>query len=161
MTDQDHVNERNCCLVIKGGQLTAQTLALAMRAFLAADKRVTHHPVKHGKQSVKQLATQGGKMENIQVCGKSIKEFESVAQKYAVDYAVMKDYSEETPKHLVFFKSKDAETMSAAFREYSAKQFCKDKEKPSLMQNLLKMMGKVKAQPQLEQNKERDLETER
>ena len=75
MTDQDQVNERNCCLIIKGGRLTARALAIAMRAFLHNSKQ-SQHAVKHGKQSVKQLAAQGT-LTNIEV-GENIKAFESM-----------------------------------------------------------------------------------
>ena len=143
MTDQDQVNERNCCLVIKGGRLTARSLAVAMRAFLAKSKQ-GQHAVKHGKQSVKQLAAQGT-LTNIEV-GENIKEFEGIARKYGIDFAVKKDVSTQPPKYLVFFKSRDADSMTAAFREFSAKQLSRDAQKPSIAQALQKALEKVKAQ---------------
>ena len=153
-TDQDQINERNCCLVIKGGRLTGKALAFAMRAFLAAGKKTTHHPVKHGKQSVKSLAQDGAKIENIEVCHESVRSFERIAAKYAVDYAVMKDLSGDEPKHLIFFKSRDTDSMTAAFREFSAKQLCKSATKPTLKEMLAKMFKKTKTQA-LEQTKEK------
>ena len=143
MTDQDQVNERNCCLVIKGGRLTARTLAIAMRAFMAKSKQSQQH-VKHGKQSVKDLAKQGT-LTNIEV-GENIKSFESTARKYGIDFAVKKDISTQPPKYLVFFKSRDADSMTAAFREFSAKQLSRDAQKPSIAQALQKALEKVKAQ---------------
>ena len=142
MTDQDQVNERNCCLVIKGGRLTARALAIAMRASLRAGKQ--KNTIKHGRQSVKDLARQGT-LTNIEV-GENIKEFESIARKYGIDFAVKKDVSEQPPKYLVFFKSRDADSMTAAFREFSAKQLNRDAQKPSIAQALQKALEKVKAQ---------------
>ena len=156
MTDQDQVNERCCCLIIKGGRLTGVTLALAMRLFLRGGRRIhkfatTHH----GKQTVKQLSKDGAKLENIEIRDENIKSFESIARKYGVDFAVKKDISETPAKHLVFFKSRDAESMKVAFDEYSAKELSKSKQKPSLKQTLQKMQEKAKNQV-LEQVKHKD-----
>jgi hypothetical protein len=142
MTDQDQVNERNCCLVIKGGRLTARALAIAMRASLRAGKQGQQH-VKHGKHSIKDLARQGT-LTNIEV-GENIKSFESIARKYGIDFAVKKDISTQPPKYLVFFKSRDADSMTAAFREFSAKQLSRDAQKPSIMQALQKALFQVNA----------------
>ena len=158
MSVQDNANEKCVCLVIKGGRLTGRTLALAMRMFLAADKKVTHHEPKRGKQTLKELSSDGSAKENIQISGDTIRAFERVAAKYEVDYAVRKDMSENPPQYLVFFKSKDAKDMAAAFREFSAKQLCKSAQKPSLMETLQKMVEKVRNQPEQtkEQNRERE-----
>ena len=154
MTDQDQVNERNCCLVIKGGRLTGRALALAMRAFLVeVPKRVRVHP-KKGKQSVKNLTRGGSKVENIEISDECVKSFERIAAKYAVDYSVMKDLSGDEPKHLIFFKSRDTDSMNAAFREYSDKQLCKSATKQPLGETLAKAAEKVKNQV-LDKSKEK------
>ena len=48
-----------------------------------------------------------------------IKDFERVLNKYGVDYAIRKDVSQEPPRFMVFFKAKDADVLTAAFKEYS------------------------------------------
>ena len=48
-----------------------------------------------------------------------VKQFEHVARKYGVDYALKKD--REKPRYLVFFKAKDADALTAAFEEYTAR----------------------------------------
>ena len=103
------MNEKNVCLVIKGGKLTGQTLAKAMNVFLAigkaAHKKLTtpENYEGKGKQTVKQLVGQGHGVTNIEISDKNIKDFESTARKYGVDFAVTKDTSEQPPKWLVFF----------------------------------------------------------
>lgn len=158
MTDQDQINERCCCLIIRGGRLTAKALALAMRASLRggkwAHKKATTH---HGKQTVKQLARQGAKLESIDIKDENIKSFESIARKYGIDFAVKQDISSETPRYLVFFKSKDTECMTAAFNEFSARELGRSKEKPSLKQTLQRMLEKVKNQV-LEKTRDREHE---
>jgi len=154
MTDQDHINERCCCLVIRGGKLTGKALAFAMRAFLAQVPKQMQNPPKRGKQSVKSLTKGGNVLENIEISNECVKSFERIAKKYSVDYAVMKDVSEDPSKHLVFFKSRDAQSMAAAFREYSAKELCKSATKPTLKETFQKMMEKSNNQV-LEPTKEK------
>jgi hypothetical protein len=140
MTDQDQINEKNCCLIIRGGTLTSRMLAQAMQAFLHTPK----HKAQHGKQSVRQLAKSGAKLENIPVGSENIKDFEGIARKYGIDFAVRKDVSEDPPRHLVFFKSRDADSMTAAFREFSARQLSPQKQ--SLKQALQQAVERVKSQ---------------
>ena len=156
MTDQDRTNEQCCCLIIRGGRLSGTALAIAMRLFLRGGRRIhkfatTHH----GKQTVKQLSKGGAKLENIEIRDENIKSFESIARKYGIDFAVKKDVSETPHKHLIFFRSRDTESMRAAFDEYSAKELAKSKQKPSLKQTLQKMQEKAKNQV-LEQVKHKD-----
>ena len=99
-----------------------------------------------GKQTVKQLVGQGHGVTNIEISDKNIKDFESIARKYGVDFAVVKDASENPPKHLVFFKARDTDAVTAAFREYSARHMSRAAEKPSMLGMLRDLMEKVKNQ---------------
>jgi hypothetical protein len=65
----------------------------------------------------------------------NIKSFERTANKYGIDYALKKDTSEQPPRYLVFFKGRDVDVMTQAFKEFSAKTV-KQKEKQSLKQKL-------------------------
>jgi len=108
-----------------------------------------------GKQTVKQLVGQGQGVTNIEISDKNIKDFKSIARKYGVDFAVKKDASEQPPKWLVFFKSRDTDAITAAFKEYSAKHMKKTAEKPSMLGMLRDLMEKVKNQV-LDQTKHKD-----
>jgi len=152
MVDNDQINEKNVCLIIKSGKLTCKGLAKAMKLFLEGGKK-TYKKIAgaenfngKGKQTVKQLTRQGVGVSNIEISDKNIKDFESVARKYGVDFAVTKDKAESPPKWLVFFKGRDADAVTAAFKEFSAKQLNKGAEKPSIIGNLREMMVKVKNQ---------------
>ena len=147
----DEIVEKNVAFIIKGGKLTAKLLAKAMKAFLdgtgklAKDLTTPKNMSGKGKQTVKQLTGQGAGVSNIEITDKNIKAFEGVARKYGVDFALRKDVSEVPPRWLVFFKSRDADALTAAFKEFSAKQLKKTAEKPSITENLHKMKAKVKA----------------
>ena len=144
------MNEKNVCLVIKGGKISAKILAKAMKICLDCNKKVINKlntPMQYrGKQSVKRLVRQGHGVTNIEISDKNIKSFESIARKYGVDFAVTKDSTEQPPKYLVFFKGRDTDAITAAFREYSAKQLSRSAEKPSVLGMLKDLMEKVKNQ---------------
>ena len=57
---------------------------------------------------MKQLIGQNQGVSNIEINDPSIMDFERIARKYGVDYAVKKDRSASPPKYLIFFKARDA-----------------------------------------------------
>ena len=75
----------------------------------------------------------------------NIKSFEHTARKYGIDYALKKDTSEQPPRYLVFFKGRDVDVMTQAFKEFSARTI-KQKEKPSLRQKLSRQKEQSKSQ---------------
>ena len=116
---QDEVNEKTIALYIKTGKLTAQTLQKAMKAILSKGKKQLAKPPQ-GKQSLKQLMKQNAGVSNIEITEGNIKAFESTAKKYGIDFALKKDATESPPRYLVFFKGRDADVLTAAFKEFSA-----------------------------------------
>ena len=117
-------------LYIKTGKLTAQTLQKAMKAILSKGKKQLAKPPQ-GKQSLKQLMKQNAGVSNIEITEGNIKAFESTAKKYGIDFALKKDATESPPRYLVFFKGRDADVLTAAFKEFSAKKLTQEK-KPSI-----------------------------
>ena len=113
---QDQINERSVALSIRGAKLTGRVLAQAMRTFLKEARKPSVH---HGKQSIKSLTQQGASLSSIEITGDNIGSFKKTARKYNVDFALKRDDSETPPKWLVFFKAKDADALTAAFKEYS------------------------------------------
>lgn len=143
---QEEVENRSVTLAINTAKLTGRTLKNAILKFLEAQKnksRDSPNPIPHGKQTVKQLAEQNQGMSNIEVTDKNIKSFERVAKKYGVDFAIKKDKSVTPPKYLVFFKARDADALTAAFTEFTAKTVRKA-EKPSVLAQLKKFTELVK-----------------
>lgn len=113
---QEEVTQKTIALVFKSSRLTADVLKKTMKMYLQhrkAGKQVTH-----GKMSVKKLVGQGMGASSIEVTDNNIKSFERVARKYNVDFAVKKDKMVEPPKYMVFFKGKDADVITQAFKEF-------------------------------------------
>ncbi len=134
---QEEVESRTVTLAISTTRMTANVLKSAISKYLAYRKeKARQGPVKPcGKQSVKQLVGQDQGVSNIEITDKNIKDFERIARKYGVDFALKKDKTGDIPKYLVFFKARDADALTAAFKEYTAKTDRK-KEKPSVLGKL-------------------------
>lgn len=148
---QDEINEKTVAISIKATKLTAQTLQKALKLLLAQMKKQhDKNKIPHGKQTLKQLARQNAGLSNIEITEGNIKDFESTAKKYGVDFALKKDSTENPPRYLVFFKSRDADALTEAFREFSAKKLQRDK-KPSIR----KLLSKLKEAAQ-SRNAQRD-----
>ena len=82
------------------------------------------------------LCVETGKM-TAQLLQQAMKKFSATAKKYGIDFALKKDTTGEIPRYLVFFKGRDADAVTAAFREFSAKNLAKEK-KPSIRRRLTK-----------------------
>ena len=136
---QEEVEQRTVTLAVSTSKMTANVLKSAISKYLAYRKdKAKNGPVKPcGKQSVKKLVQQDKGVTNIEITDKNIKDFERIARKYGVDFALKKDKTGAIPKHPVFFKARDADALTAAFKEYTAKTDRK-KERPSVLQKLRK-----------------------
>ena len=140
---QEETNEKTIALYIKTGKLTAQQLQKAMKALLAQMKKQhDKQKIPHGKQTLKQLMKQNAGVSNIEITDSNIKAFESTAKKYNIDFSLKKVKGEQT-RYLVFFKGRDADVMTAAFQEFSAKKLNRDK-KPSIRKALAAAKDKAK-----------------
>ena len=146
---QDEVNTKVVAIAIKGGRITAEVLKKALAKFIEeiekAEKQASQPKTYRGKQSIKHLVEQNAAISNIEVTDGNIKSFERTANKYGIDYALKKDTSEQPPRYLVFFKGRDVDVMTQAFKEFSAKTV-KQKEKQSLKQKLSRSREQSKAQ---------------
>ena len=137
---QEDIENRTDTLMVNSTKFTGRTLKNAIAKLLhhmknQSSKQVVHH----GKQTVKQLIGQDQGVSNIEINDPSIKEFEKIARKYGVDFAVKKVKGEKN-KYLVFFKGRDADALTAAFTEYTDKRLHKQ-DRPSV----LKLLNQLKA----------------
>ena len=157
---QEEVNEKIITLSVQGARITASMVKAAMRKFLMEleregqkssqikqaekqgqarergiekEKQRQEKKKPHGKQTIKQLQEQGAQLTNIQITNQNIKSFDRVARKYGI----------VTPqRYLVFFKAKDVDVMTAAFKEYAGVSMKKSK-KPSVRKKLQKSVQKM------------------
>ena len=107
----------------------------AVKKFLEEIQKSQKPKIYRGRQSLKQLASQNAGLANIEISDKNIKAFSRVAKKYHVDFALKKDTAAEQPRYLVFFKSRDADAITAAFQEFASRKMSREK-KPSIRDRL-------------------------
>ena len=145
---QEEVTQRTIALCVEATKLSAGMLQQAMKKVLdEMQKGVTGHKTKlhHGKQTLRQLMKHNTGVSNIEITDRNIRAFSATAKKYGIDFALKKDTSGEIPRYLVFFKGRDADVITAAFREFSAKNLEKEK-KPSIRKELEQAKQQSKAQ---------------
>ena len=138
---QEEVTQRTVALCVEATKLSAGMLQQAMKKVLGEmQKGVTGHKTKlhHGKQTLRQLMKHNTGVSNIEITNQNIRAFSATAKKYGIDFALKKDSSTQPPRYLVFFKGRDADVMTAAFKEFSAKQLSQEK-KPSIRKLLSSM----------------------
>ena len=166
---QDEVSEKVIALCIDGGKISTRILKEAMEKALAEMERSQqqeryHSPAKQkeqkqevssGKQSLKKLAKDGAQLSNIEVTDGNIKSFEKCARKYHVLYSLMKDKSVSPPRYFVFFRAKDVDSITAAFKEYTGRTLNRAK-KPSVVKKLELAKERVAKHREREKTKHKD-----
>ena len=131
---QEEVTGKSVALIIDSAKMSEQVLEKALQKFLEAQKNKSPK-IHRGKQTLKQLAGQNAGLANIEISDKNIRAFTHVAKKYHVDFALKKDTTTEQPRYLVFFKSRDADAITAAFQEFASRKMGRN-EKPSIRERL-------------------------
>lgn len=131
---QDEVENRVLTLIVSSGKFTGRTFVKAVNAYWRhhGQKRAQRVQVKQrrrltrqqardspvGQQTLKSLLSRGKALDSIEVQSPEIREFEKLARKYNVEYAVKKERS--TGRFFIFFKSQDTGSLNTVFREYTA-----------------------------------------
>ena len=168
---QDEVNEKTVSLCIRCGKVTANLLKAAMKKALVKmeqekqrlkgqkqPKQDKEDKTYKGKQSMDKLMKQNVQLSNIEITDGNIKSFERVAKKYSIDFSLKKDMNADPPRYYVFFKARDADVMTAAFKEYTGQSLNKDK-KPSVRKKLQQAISKsLKKHRELEKTKGKEKE---
>ena len=150
MNNED-VSRRSIAVTMKAGKLTARGLAYVLQtAGQKIRKARREHQAPHGRQSVKQLMAHGAATSSIEVGAPRL--FDRAARKWNVDYAF---YQNGPEKYLLFFKSAQADAITACFSEYSKLVLKRDKSRPAPIREQVKQAAEqVKQPPQRERVKE-------
>jgi len=149
---QEEVENRTVNLAISTTKLTARTLLNAFNTWRRHRKAVKAEKAQEaaekpvGKQTIKELIGQNQGVSSIPIEKTGIRDFEQIARKYGIDYAVTKDKNATPPKYTVFFKARDADAMTAAFAEYGNRKL-RAQARPSVLKQLHKLAELVAAIP--------------
>ena len=143
----EEVSQKTVRFAINTGKVTGRVLWNCLKAYLRhrQNKKLT---AGKGEQSVKQLVKQGQGASSMEVSGESIRSFKRIANKYGVDFAIVKDKTADPPRYTCFFKAKDMDAITAVVKEYSAKVVkMQGKQKPSLLKELKKLKDEIAKAP--------------
>ena len=143
----EEVSQKTVRFAINTGKLTGRVLWKCLKAYLRHRQNKKYTAGK-GEQTVKQLIKQGQGASSREVSGESLRDFKRIANKYGVDFAIVKDKTADQPRYTCFFKAKDMDAITAVVKEYSAKVVkLQDKPKSSLLKELKKLKDEIAKTP--------------
>ena len=137
---QEEIDQRTVSITVQAAKLSGRVLKAAMTAALQKMQQERNSP-KVGCNSIKRLAGHDGGMNTIEVSGR-LRSFERYARKYQIRYHIEKESGSKPPRWTVYFKSNQADALTAAFQEYTKKDLKRSK-KPSLLKQLRKFKERV------------------
>ena len=154
---QEEVEKKSCDLAIQVSKLSVKEIAKGVDKYLKylqqrkLNKSKPDRAVK-GKQTVKQLIGQGQGVASMPIGDTHLKDFERVARRYGVDFAVVKDNAEDKPRY-----TRDADAITQVLKEYSEKQMKRKTEKKRSVRELLAKFKGIAAQmPRKEKEKKKE-----
>ena len=141
---QEDIEHRTVTLIISGGKFSMHKLAQAAGKLLEYRKNRSHRDVtRHGQQSVKQLLRKDQGATSIELNDPNLKDFQRIARRYGVDYAV-RQVKGDQPKYLVFFKARDSDAITAMLTELAQQRMGRE-ERPSVRKMLTRLQALVAA----------------
>lgn len=143
---QEEISQRSVTLIVQTGKMTGKVFLQAIQKYLdilkqqrelkAREKQL--HPAYQGRMTIRQLMKERSGLSNIEIHDEHIHDFERIARRYGIEYAIKKERNREAPHYLIFFRSRDTDVLQTAFNEFVKKRL-KIQERPSLREKLQKL----------------------
>ena len=157
---QEETTQKTIAFVVKTSKLTTDVLEKMILFYLENQKQKGHQQ-KQGKMTVQELVGQNAGVSNIEITENNIRSFERVAKKYRVDFAVKKDKTTQPPRYLVFFKGRDADVLTQAFKEFvHANETKKNRTRVSVKEKLKQFRAVLSQKKERERVKEQKRDRE-
>jgi len=129
----EEANERSINLAIRVGKLSGNTMLKAIRVILADKGKVKSFPdaekVKRGRTTLKQLKGKNDDLTTIELKNPDLRLINRYMKKDRVEFAAAKD---DKGKYTLYFKGKDAESVTHALSKYARTLVKRGKEMPSI-----------------------------
>ncbi len=162
---QEEVEKKTANFAIQTTKLTFRALYHLWKKFRAhqkekkAEARYEDSQPTQGKQSIKELIGQGDGVDKVDIAKVGLRNFQKTANKYGVDFAIVKDKNSDPPRYTVFFKAKDAKAIDRVMADYAAKELKREnKTRPSILKKLEKFKDIVRKTPRKEHEKRKEQE---
>ena len=146
----EEVANREVNFAVQTSKLTLRVILKALHAInrRVHDKKQIRDAVKdhdkHGKQSVKDLIGQGDGVSSMDIGDAGTRDFKRIANKYGVDFAIVKDKTGDKPQYTVFFKARDADAISQVIKEVTNRQKARTKDPNIKKESILDKLKKFK-----------------
>ena len=151
----EELTQRECSLAVRVGSIAVQELRKALEKLnkdieerekeqkaISRSQAINKKPeLKCGKQTLKELKKHNADLSNVELKDPNLRELYKSMKKDGVDFAPVKDGKGQ---YTLFFKAKDADTLTRALKNYTQKLVKLDKSKPSIKNELTE--AKKKAQ---------------
>jgi DNA-directed RNA polymerase subunit L len=157
---QEDINDKAVRLAVTLNKITAKGLKKAIDKILkeleqmkkqVSDKTKKPPEPKRGKQTLKQLSKQGDGLSTVELTDPNLRLLYREMKRHNVDFSAVKDGK---GKYTLFFKGKDADSVTHAFKRYTAKSVQRANTKTPIQsilaaakaaaQKLANQLGKVK-----------------
>ena len=121
-----------------------------------AKKLISKDPkVRHGKMKIKHLIRKDEGATSVDIAKTELRDFQKVAKRYGVDFAVVKHKGSEPPVYSVFFKARDQDAIADVIRYYTEKKLMKEK-RPSLHERIKQLKQKLAERPKKTRSKAKE-----
>ena len=122
----DEINEKSINLAVQVAQVSGEEIKKALEKLIPQleqgikdmAKSVTDPELKHGKMTLKQLSKQKDGLSTMELTDPNLRILHHEMKKHNMDFAAVKDGK---GKYTLFFKGKDADSMTHAFKQYTQK----------------------------------------
>ena len=171
---QEQANEKTVGLVCRSAKMSARTFLRLCEKYLrykrmeARDKKISrrYDPARQKinqaqRIRVRELVKEGSGVSSVEIKDEKIRQFERLARRNGVRYAIKKDRSTTPPTYIVFFKAKDGEVIDRTLKEFLKRNISKDdKENGPVIKEKIKKFKAVAAETALKlaKIKHKDLE---
>lgn len=166
---QEEVENKSVRLAVTTTKLSLRAVIKGLSLYVRHRKNVKAKEVENkaakkeakplGKQTVKELIGQNQGISSMPIGDTGLGDFQKIAKKYGVDFAVVKDKSAQPTKYIIFFKARDADAITQVLQEYSVKQLKKQSQnRPSVLKALKKFKEIVAIMPKRSKEKRKEQE---
>ena len=172
---QEQANEKTVGIAVQAGKMSGRLFMRMVEKYMSYRKEVKRDK-KYAKRSdpgkqevnqakkvkIKTLVKEGSGVSTVEIKDKKIRQFEKLARKNGVRYAIKKDKSTVPPTYIIFFKAKDGEMIDRTMKEFLKRNISKDdKEKEPVIASKLKKFKEVVAKTTAQISKIKNKQQER
>jgi hypothetical protein len=130
----EEITQKDINLAVRVGSLAYGELKKALEKLIAKlteekPESLDKPELKHGKQTLKQLQKHNEGLSIIELKDPNLRQLYHAMKKDGIDFAAVKDGK---GKYTLFFKGRDADTMTHAFKRYAQKLVKLSHKKPSI-----------------------------